>query len=62
MQGLPWWSSGEEFALFAGDMGSIPHWGTEIPHDVEQLSPCTAITDPRALDPVRHTEDLMQLN
>ena len=27
-------------------MGSIPGWGTKIPHVVEQLSPCTATTEP----------------
>ena len=26
-------------------MGSIPHWGAEIPHATEQLSPHTAVTE-----------------
>ena len=30
----------------AGDMGSIPGWGTKIPHATEQLSPCIATDDP----------------
>ena len=24
----------------AGDLGSIPGWGTKIPHALKQLSPC----------------------
>ena len=31
----------------AGDAGSIPGWGTKIPHAIRQLSPC-------ALEPVNH--------
>ena len=38
-QGLPWWSSGEELPSNAGDVGSIPGWGTKIPHAAGQLSP-----------------------
>ena len=30
----------------AGDEGSIPGWGTKIPHGVEQLDPCTATGEP----------------
>ena len=30
----------------AGDVGSIPGWGTKIPHDAGQLSPCAATTEP----------------
>ena len=30
----------------AGDAGSIPGWGTKIPHAVGQLSQCTATTEP----------------
>ena len=33
--GLPWWSSGKESN--AGDTGSIPGWGTKIPHATVQL-------------------------
>ena len=29
----------------AGDMGSIPGWGTKIPHAMGQLSPCTTTTE-----------------
>ena len=29
----------------AGDVGSIPGPGTEIPHDTEKPSPCTATTE-----------------
>ena len=29
----------------AGNTGSIPGWGTKIPHSAEQLSPHTAITE-----------------
>ena len=30
----------------AGDTGSIPGWGTKIPHATGQLSPCAATTEP----------------
>ena len=30
----------------AGDAGSIPGRGTKIPHAVEQLSLCSAVTEP----------------
>ena len=30
----------------AGDTGSIPGWGTKIPHATGQLSPCATITEP----------------
>ena len=30
----------------AGDMGSIPGQGANIPHAIEQLSPCTTSTEP----------------
>ena len=30
----------------AGDAGSIPGWGTKIPHTAEQLSLSTATTEP----------------
>ena len=30
----------------AGDMGSIPGWGTKIPNAAGQLSPHTATTEP----------------
>ena len=30
----------------AGDMGSIPGWGTKIPHAEEQLSLGPAVTEP----------------
>ena len=33
----------------AGDMGSIPGWGTKIPHDEEQLSQLAATTVPTYL-------------
>ena len=29
----------------AGDVGSIPDWGTKIPHATGQLSPHTATTE-----------------
>ena len=31
----------------AGDMGSIPGWGTKIPHATGQLSLCVATIEPR---------------
>ena len=31
----------------AGDVGSIPGWGTKIPHAVEQLSPWATTTEPK---------------
>ena len=30
----------------AGDRGSIPGWGTKIPHALGQLSLCAATTEP----------------
>ena len=30
----------------AGDIGSIPGWGTKIPHATGQLSPHTTTTEP----------------
>ena len=30
----------------AGDVGSIPGWGTKIPHATGQLSPCTTTREP----------------
>ena len=30
----------------AGDTGLIVGWGTEIPHTMEQLSPCIATAEP----------------
>ena len=54
----------------AGDPGSIPGWGTKIPHAMGQLSPCATTTElacfneracvpqklqsPRALEHVHH--------
>ena len=32
----------------ARDMGSIPGWGTKIPHALGQLSPCTETMEPPA--------------
>ena len=29
----------------AGDAGSIPGWGTKIPHAAGQLSPCATTTE-----------------
>ena len=43
--GLPWWSSGKESPSNAGDTGSIPGWGTKIPHAMGQLSPHAATTE-----------------
>ena len=31
---------------YEGDVGSIPGWGTKIPHAVGQLSPHTTTTEP----------------
>ena len=36
-RGLPWWFSGYDCTSTAGDLGSIPGWGTKIPH-AAQLS------------------------
>ena len=30
----------------AGDVGSIPGWGTKIPHALKQLNPRTTTTEP----------------
>ena len=29
----------------AGDVGSVPGWGTKIPHAAEHLSPCATATE-----------------
>jgi len=35
-RGLPWWSSGYNAMLpMQGDTGSIPGWGTKIPHAMQ---------------------------
>ena len=54
----------------AGDAGSIPGWGTKIPHAEGQLTPCATTTDlsastrepachkvqsPDTLEPARHS-------
>ena len=36
----------------AGDEGSIPGQGTNIPHAMGQLSPCAATTEPCTMEPV----------
>ena len=36
------------------DTGSIPGWGTKIPHAVGQLSSCASTMKPGALEPIRH--------
>ena len=46
----------------AGDVGSIPGWGTKIPHAAGQLSPCAATPEPArsaatSEKPVRHNEE-----
>ena len=54
----------------AGAPGSIPAWGTKIPHVVGQLSPCTTTTQVRELqslcaatqEPSRHNEDSARCN
>ena len=33
----------------AGDMGSIPGWGTKISHAMGQLSPCASTSEPTFL-------------
>ena len=42
----PWWSSGQESAFQCKEMGSIPGWGTKIPHATGQLSLSTVATEP----------------
>ena len=32
----------------AGDVGSIPGWGTKVLHAMGQLSPCPTATEPTA--------------
>ena len=41
---LPWWSSGQELPINAGDTGLISCSG-KIPHATGQLSPCTTTTE-----------------
>ena len=41
----------------AGDVGSIPGWGTKIPPAIEQLSPCALqLLSLHALEPGHHNE------
>ena len=40
MEGLSWWSSGEESAFDARDASLIPCLGTKILHTAEQLRCC----------------------
>ena len=46
--GLPWWSSGEESSCQCRERRLNPS-SRKIPHDTEQLSPCT-----RTPEPMRH--------
>jgi len=43
--GLPWWSSGEEFACRCRGHGFDP-WSGKIPHASGQLCPCAVATEP----------------
>ena len=42
--GLPWWHSGSESTYQCRGYGFDP-WSGKIPHAMEQLSPCTTITE-----------------
>ena len=42
----------------AGDTGSIPGWGTKIPHAAGQLSPCATTTDLTRLNERAHVPQL----
>ena len=46
----------------AGDAGSIPGWGTKIPHAAGQLSPCATTREKPAWDvePTHHNKDPTQ--
>ena len=44
---LPWWLSGKEFACLPMQETWSDPWSGQIPHAVEQLSPC-----PTAIEPV----------
>ena len=44
-QGLPWWSSGKNLPVNAGDTSSIPGLGTKMPHAMGQISPHTTTTE-----------------
>ena len=37
---LPWWFRIRVCAPNAGGLGSIPGWGTKIPHTVDKPMPC----------------------
>ena len=41
----------------AGDMGSIPGWGTKIPQALGQLNPCGVTTEPTTTEFLCHRED-----
>ena len=41
-KGFPGGAVVENLPANAGDTGSIPGWGTKIPHATGQLSPCAA--------------------
>ena len=40
----------------AGDVGSIPGWGTKIPHASGQISLSTATTDPCSTIKTQHSQ------
>ena len=44
--GFPGGSAVKNPPVNARDTGSIPDWGTKIPHATEQLSPCSTTTKP----------------
>ena len=46
----------------AGDVGSIPGWGTKIPRAAGQLSLCATTREKPAchVEPTHHNKDLMQ--
>jgi len=45
LMGLPWWFSGKESTCQCRRHGFNP-WSREIPHAMEQLSPCTTTVEP----------------
>ena len=40
----------------AGDVGSVPHLGTKIPHTTGQLGPFSTVTEPARLELVLYNE------
>ena len=60
--GCLWWSGGWESTFQCRDAGSVSGWGATTPLAVGQPSPCTAATEPSALDAMPQLEKPARCN